>query len=112
MQTITLFSLLCFTSVSSVVVDTKEVIVDTKEVIVDSMEGIVDSKEAVVDTKEDDFEAEQAPRYSCPEVDVDFAGHDIDYLENVKTWQNCGLYSIVMSCNTQLNYVLVLSGLF
>ena len=51
---------------------------------------------SVIDSKEDIVEAERVPRYSCPEVDVDFAGHDIDYLENVEDWQNCGLYWLVL----------------
>jgi len=66
MQTITIifFSFLCFISTSASVIDSKR--------------GIV--------------EAERVPRYSCPEVDVDFDGHDIDHLDNVESWQNCGLY--------------------
>merc|ERR1712212_559078 len=28
--------------------------------------------------------------YSCPEVDVDFLGNDIDYLLPITNWQECG----------------------
>merc|ERR1719334_1498180 len=34
--------------------------------------------------------SEPEPRYSCPEADVRFDGHNIDELHHVANWQNCG----------------------
>ena len=34
--------------------------------------------------------AQEQSRYSCPEVDVDFEGNDIDTVSNVQSWQDCG----------------------
>ena len=34
--------------------------------------------------------AQEQSRYSCPEVDVDFEGSDIDTVSNVLSWQDCG----------------------
>ena len=31
------------------------------------------------------------PRYSCPEQDVDFQWHDIGFIDDIISWQNCGM---------------------
>ena len=50
--------------------------------------------------------AEQEPRYSCPEMDVGFAGYDIDDIHNVRSWQDCGMY-VVLLYNTLFIYSLL-----
>ena len=34
--------------------------------------------------------AQEQPRYSCPEYDVDFDGNDLEVIENVESWEDCG----------------------
>ena len=34
--------------------------------------------------------AQEQPRYSCPEYDVDFEGNDIDKDLIVDSWEDCG----------------------
>merc|ERR1711892_84744 len=42
----------------------------------------MESVEMISDTME--------PRYSCPEVDVNFSGYDINTIDNIYNWQDCG----------------------
>ena len=37
---------------------------------------------------------EDAPKYSCPEVDVDFEGNDISLTEGIVSWEDCGKYGL------------------
>ena len=30
------------------------------------------------------------PRYSCPEYDVDFEGHELAQIPNTESWEDCG----------------------
>ena len=34
--------------------------------------------------------AQEQPRYSCPEYDFDFKGNDLEVIENVDSWEDCG----------------------
>ena len=36
--------------------------------------------------------AEQELKYSCPEVDVDFEAHDVEVVNYVSSWQDCGKF--------------------
>merc|ERR1712098_429533 len=39
------------------------------------------------------------PRYSCPEDNVNFAGHDIDYVPGIPDWHACGeICSLTPAC--------------
>ena len=29
-------------------------------------------------------------RFSCPEMDIDFMGRDVDTVHNIGSWQDCG----------------------
>merc|ERR1712126_666042 len=41
----------------------------------------------------------QCAEYSCPEMDVDFWGYDIDELHDVSDWHDCGdACQLVSSC--------------
>merc|ERR1712080_7575 len=41
-----------------------------------------------------------APQYSCPEIEVDFGGYDIDSNHNIKSWHDCGtMCEIQSSCS-------------
>merc|ERR1712126_120221 len=33
---------------------------------------------------------EDSPRYSCPMLDIDFHGHDLDLFRGIGSWQECG----------------------
>jgi hypothetical protein len=37
---------------------------------------------------------EHNPRYSCPEMDVDFYGNDIEDVHDVTSWEDCGMCAI------------------
>ena len=34
--------------------------------------------------------AQEQPRYSCPEYDVDFNGNNLEVIEGVDSWEDCG----------------------
>ena len=34
--------------------------------------------------------AQEQPRYSCPEYDVDFEGYELNMIDNVASWEDCG----------------------
>merc|ERR1712117_104120 len=43
--------------------------------------------------------AQDPPRYSCPEVDVNFHGNTIDTVHDVLSWEDCGtICSLTSSC--------------
>ena len=45
---------------------------------------------------------EQEPRYACPEVNVDFEGNDVEILEDVASWHNCGKFlNMLKAQNTE-----------
>ena len=35
-------------------------------------------------------DAEQPPRYACPEIDIGFTGNDITMIPGVNSWEDCG----------------------
>jgi hypothetical protein len=36
---------------------------------------------------------EQQPCYICPETERDFGGNDIAGIDNINSWQDCGMYT-------------------
>jgi hypothetical protein len=38
-------------------------------------------------------ELSQRDTFSCPEMDIDFKGRDVDTVHNIGSWQDCGKYS-------------------
>ena len=53
---------------------------------------------------------DEGPRYSCPEMDIDFEHNNLEEIEDVASWQDCGEQSAL--CTTTTSYIVCTCATF